>query len=237
MIKQFWQCTQGLLGLYAVTFLQTGSSFAAPVARLDNWRFYPEAVELEINLSASTTPKYFYLAEPPRLVVDLPNTKLGYVSTIQNYWGAVKRIRVSQLHENVTRIVLDLASANSVDPRRIQLQPNSPQNPTRWVLRPTITNYTPSPPPVNLQSLPNLSPSLYPVTPNPRQPFVTVPPLQPRNSSQLPPSTLPPASFPARTNPNPSVPIIPNYQPSVPNIQVIEFGQPLPNPITKYPLN
>ena len=98
-IKQFWQSRHHLLGLYAVIALQTGISVAAPVARLDDWRFDPEAVKLEINLSVSTTPEYFYLAEPPRLVVDLPNTKLGDVLTTQNYVGAIQKIRVAQLND------------------------------------------------------------------------------------------------------------------------------------------
>ncbi len=247
-LRQIWQNHHYLWGLYAVISMQAGSSVAAPTARLDNWRFYPEAVQLEINLSASTTPKYFYLAEPPRLVVDLPNTQLGNVPTIQNYVGAIERIRVSQLNETVTRIVLDLAAGNFVDSNQVQLQKVSQQNPTRWVLRPTITSYTPSAQPGNLQSLPNQAPSnnlllpstLSPITPNSQQPFVTVPPLNPSNSSQLPGSILPPPAFlpqpsnshsiPSATSPDFSVPPIPNYQPDVFNIKVIEFGQPLPKP-------
>ncbi|HYW21843.1 MAG TPA: AMIN domain-containing protein [Nodularia sp. (in: cyanobacteria)] len=247
-IRQSWQSRHHLLGLYAVIALQAGSSVAAPVARLDNWRFYPEAVKLEINLSASTTPNYFYLAEPPRLVVDLPNTKLGNVTTTQNYLGAIQRIRVSQLNDTVTRIVLDLTAGSFVDSNQVQLQLASRQNPTRWVLSPTISSYTPPTQLGNFQSLPNQAPSNYlqlpsslPLTtPNSQQPFVTVPPLNPSNSSPLPGSILPPPSFPQQpsnfnsipspTSPGFSVPTIPNYQPEVSNIEVIEFGQPLPKP-------
>ncbi|MEA5515953.1 AMIN domain-containing protein [Nodularia sp. UHCC 0506] len=247
-IRKFCSIRWWLLGFYTVISLETGSSFAAPAARLDNWRFYPENVQLEINLSASTTPKYFYLSEPPRLVVDLPNTRLGEVPTIQNYPGAIPRIRVSQLNDTVTRIVLDLIAGSFVDSNQVQMQLASRQNPTRWVLRPTITSYTPPTQLGNFQSLPNQVPSNYqqlpstfsPINPNSQQPFVTVPPLNPSNSSQLPDSILPPASFPqqpsnlnsipSQTSPDFSVPTMPNYQPDVSNIKVIEFGQPLPKP-------
>ncbi|MBE9052293.1 AMIN domain-containing protein [Nostocales cyanobacterium LEGE 11386] len=248
-IRQSLQWGKRLFGLYAVILFQTGSSTAAPVARLENWRFYPEAVQLEITLSTGITPQYFYLPEPPRLVVDLPDTKLGYVPTTQNYVGAIQRIRVAQLSDTVTRIVLDLATGNFVDTNKVQLQPASRQNPTRWVLRPTITSYHPSTQPGNFQSLPNnLAPSDYlqlpstlmPTTTNPQQPFVTVPPLTPSNSSQLPGSMLPPATFPNQpgnlnqippvTSPDFSVPAIPNNPPNLPHIEVIEFGQPLPKP-------
>ncbi|WP_341526269.1 AMIN domain-containing protein [Nostoc sp. UHCC 0302] len=139
--REFFQCCKqlfsvSLFGLYAVIAIETGSSAAAPVAKLNNWRFYPEKLRLEINLSAGTTPRYFYLAQPPRIVVDLPDTKLGSVATQQNYSGAIQKIRVSQLSPSVTRIVLDLAANTSFNPKQLQLQPFSPKNPTRWVLRP-----------------------------------------------------------------------------------------------------
>lgn len=124
--NKFLQLSQQLFGiivlsLYAFTILEAGSSqakpvrnqpqnpnyptllppttssFAAPVARLDDWRFYPEVLQLEFTLSAGITPRYFYLPQPPRIVVDLPDTKLGYVPTKQNYSGAIQRIRISQL--------------------------------------------------------------------------------------------------------------------------------------------
>ncbi|WP_414526793.1 AMIN domain-containing protein [Nodularia chucula] len=241
--RQFWQCSQGWLGLFILLSLQSGVSIAAPVAKLDNWNFDPETARLEINLSANTTPRYFYLSEPPRLVVDLPSTNLGDVPTIQNYLGVIQRIRVSQLNDSVTRIVLDLVAENVIDPNQIQLQLVSLQNPTRWVLSPTVTSSSPTQV-RGFQSTPNLAPtnhlqlpSTLPLTtPNPQQPFVTVPPLNRSNSPQLPGSVLPPSSFPQQplnripnnTAPDFSVPIIPQYQPSVSNGTVIEFGQPLP---------
>ncbi|MEA5505013.1 AMIN domain-containing protein [Halotia wernerae UHCC 0503] len=256
--RQFFQWSQWLfsLSLYAAVTLETGSSTAAPLAKLNDWRFNPKAVQLEITLSAGTTPRYFYLSQPPRLVVDLPDTKLGYVSTNENYAGAIQRIRVSQLDATVTRIVLDLAAGTVIDPNQVQLEPVSKKNPTRWVLRPMISSYNrPSIQPVNLQPLPNSLPplptnlpvspnyqelpsTLSPITTNQQQPLFTVPPIAPSNSSQLPGSILPPANFPNQTdnfngtppatNPSFPVPTIPNYPSNAPNIEVIEFGQPLP---------
>jgi hypothetical protein len=249
--RQFLQWSKRLLGLslYAVVTLQAGSSVAAPVARLDDWRFYPDTWQLEITLSAGTTPRYFYLSQPPRLVVDLPDTKVGYVSTNQNYAGAIQRIRVSQLDATVTRIVLDLAAGTFIDPNQLQLQPVSRQNPTRWVLRPMIsTSNRPSLQPGNFQPLPNnlsaspnyqqLPSTLPSVNTNQQQPLFTVPPLAPSNSSQLPGSILPPANLPNQadnfnrtppvTSPGFPVPTIPNYPSNAPSFEVIEFGQPLP---------
>ncbi len=69
-----------LFSLYAAVAFNTNSSIAAPAGELEDWRFSPEGSQLEISLSAPSRPQYFYLSQPPRIVVDLPGTKLGYVS-------------------------------------------------------------------------------------------------------------------------------------------------------------
>lgn len=127
-----------LFSLYAVVAFNTNSSIAAPTGKLEDWRFSPEGSQLEISLSAPSRPEYFYLSQPPRIVVDLPGTKLGYVPTQENYNGAIQRIRVSQLNEDVTRIVMDLAPGVFFERDRVQLQPVSRQNSTVWVFRPLI---------------------------------------------------------------------------------------------------
>lgn len=214
----------------AAIALITNSSLATAqvqLAKLNNWRFSPGTKKLEITLSSGKTPQYFYLAEPPRLVVDIPDTKLGSVSTMQNYTGAIQRVRVSQLSANVTRIVLDLAPGFAADPNQVQLQPVSKQNPTRWVLRPAIAKSTLKPEnshrsattlPQNNSNYLQL-PSTIPSISGTQKPFVTVPPL---TSNQTPANIN--ASFPP-TSPNfptPTATTPPN------NPVVIEFGQPIP---------
>ncbi|BAZ32520.1 hypothetical protein NIES4074_50260 [Cylindrospermum sp. NIES-4074] len=238
------------ISLLAIAFYNS-STIAAPLTQLDNWRFNPKTLQLEITLSAGTTPNYFYLAQPPRLVVDIPNSKLGQVRTQQNYSGAIRSIRVSQLNATMTRIVLDLAPGRVLESNQVQLKPISSKNPTRWVLSPVISHNSTSSKPISLPTSPNNPPlttanpqqplvTVPPPSnnqPNSQQPFVTVPPLTPQNSSQLPNSILPPATFPNQsgnlnkiTVPN-NAPNVPNSQNSpnnVPDIKVIEFGQPLP---------
>lgn len=206
---------------------------AAPFAILDNWRFSPEALQLEFALSAGTTPHYFYLAQPPRIVVDLPNTKLGYVPTQQNYSGVIQRVRVSQLNVGVTRIVLDLAPGSSLDPNQVKLQPVSKKNLTRWVLRPFNSGSRNSVQPGNYPQLPSnlpVIPSNYPQQPSnlPQIPYnYSQPPIspisQPATNQQSPFFTLPPSSnnLPAiPTNQQPFVvvpPLTPNNQSQLPS--------------------
>ncbi|BAY14753.1 hypothetical protein NIES21_05110 [Anabaenopsis circularis NIES-21] len=229
-----------LLGFYTAITLETGSSNAAPIAKLNDWRFYPEAAQLEFMLSAGTKPQYFYLSQPPRLVIDLPDTKLGYVVTKQNYPGAIQRVRVSQLNATITRIVLDLAAGTYIDINQVKLQPISRNNPTRWVLRPFTSSKNLAIQPTNLQpaihSLPPTSHNYYPQTPTPtnlnansnylqlpstlppitanqQQPYITVPPLTSKNPSQIQGSILPPANFPNQSgNLNSTAPLAsPNF--------------------------
>ena len=237
-----------------------GRTMSAPLARLDNWRFSPEALQLEFSLSAGTTPHYFYLAQPPRIVVDLPNTKLGFVPTQQNYTGAVQRVRVSQLNAGVTRIVLDLAPGNYIDPNQVKLQPASKKNPNRWVLRPFSSAYRNSVKPKNYPQLPSNVPSNpynYPQQPNnlPQIPYnYPQPPIsQPTtNNQQSPFVTLPPPSNnlpPIPTNQQqPFVvvpPLTPNNQSQLPSStlpppifsnQPSNFSNPAPVPKPDFPI-
>jgi AMIN domain len=245
-----------LLGFYAAIALETCTNAATPLAKLNNWRFSPKTQQLEITLSAGTTPRYFYLAQPSRLVVDLPNTKLGKVTTQQNYSGAIKSIRVSQLNENDTRIVLDLAPGTVFNPKQVQLQPVSRKNSTRWVLRPVISGKATAVKPANSPPSPQKQPqtpyklqppSNLPVTTtNPQSSLLTVPP----PSNQLPSTitnnlgqpfvTVPPltpnpsSQQPSLILPPPSFPNQPGDLNSIPPFGMSDFPVPtipnVPNP-------
>jgi hypothetical protein len=199
---------------------KTLTSTVKPLAKLEDWRFSPKALQLEMTLSAASKPHYFYLTQPSRIVVDLPDTKLGHVSTRENYSGTIQSVRVAQLKTGVTRIVMDLAPGTFLDPKQVQLQPVSSNNPTHWVLRPLITSYrSPSPsrdyPP---KSTNPQSTTIAPQPPNtkPLSTGLSQPPQPPNShplSTGLSTSPQPPNSQPSSTglsnsqqSPNFSVP-------------------------------
>lgn len=237
-----------LLGFWAAIAIETCTTAVTPVAKLDNWRFSPKTQQLEIILSAGTTPHYFYLAQPSRLVVDLPNTKLGKVSTQQNYSGAIKSIRVSQLNATDTRIVLDLAPGIVFNPKQVQLQPISRKNSTRWVLRPVISGKTTAVKPGNSptsskkqsQTLykPQQPSNLPATTTNLQAPLLTIPPISNdlpstiTNNSGQPFVTVPPlapntsSQQPALTLPPPSFPNQPDNLNNISPSGVSEFPVP-----------
>jgi hypothetical protein len=209
------------------------NSSAAPVARLEDWRFYPEASQLEISLSVASQPRYFYLAQPPRIVIDLPGTKLGNIPTQQSFSGAIQSIRVSQLNANVTRIVMDLAPGILIAPNQVQLQPVSRENPNRWVLRPLIASNGNSLPQGNLSPLPsNFSPTtMTPPLPSNTPPNIYNPPQPPGN---LPPGMYnnppqPPGNYNPPQPPNSSPPrMYNNSSESLGNLPSATYNPPQP---------
>ncbi len=220
-------------------------------AMLEDWRFSPEASQLEITLTAASQPHYFYLSQPSRLVIDLPATKLGYVPTKQNYSGPIQSIRVSQLKAGTTRIVMDLAPGTVINPHQVQLQPVSWQNPTRWVLRPLITSERadnalrdPSQSndlPPTIDNAPQIPSNLPPTIDNAPQPPSNLPPTvynAPQPPSNLPPtvynasqppSNLPPTVYNAPQLPSNLPPTIDNAPQPPSNLPPVLTSQPLRN--------
>ncbi|XGV99464.1 MAG: AMIN domain-containing protein [Leptolyngbya sp. BL-A-14] len=115
---------------------------AVQAASLTQWSFDPAANQLEITVKDGTTPRYFLMAQPARIVVDLPDTALGAVSAQQTYSGAVRQIRVSQFEPGLTRIVMEISPGVSLAPGQVKLQKvgsETAASNSRWVLQPLIT--------------------------------------------------------------------------------------------------
>ncbi|MEW5859455.1 MAG: AMIN domain-containing protein [Cyanobacteriota bacterium] len=224
--------TLSLVG--AIAILGIGAlELKAIAARLTNWRFDPALNQLEITLDEGTTPRYFLLAQPSRIVLDLPNTQVGMVETQQSYSGPIRQIRVSQFEAGVTRIVLDLAPEVVLAPEQVQLQQ---MESGRWVLRPLIAGFQASPTRGGVSS--SLPPAIFPGNQTPD--VVSVSPLN--HSSTLPnlaTPTVPPARISTNNNVSVSVPPLSGAIATAPPVpvresqsssvtRVVEFGQPLP---------
>lgn len=231
--RRYWQLrTLNLVVGGVLLVMPVLRTAIAICASLTSWQFDPAKSQLEITLTEETTPRYFLLAEPPRIVVDLPNTQLGQVATQQTYTGIVRQVRVSQFQDGITRIVLELSpevvlSSEQVKLERIEATPAG----NRWALRPLIVPAT-----TTLPVSPTTLPSTVPATPQRRG--VNVPPLNRPEATT--PATLPPARFPEpmpavrvptlqpSPSPTPSPLAPPQTQNSSPTLPIIEFGQPLP---------
>lgn len=137
---------QRLLGaaIAALSAVTADATFlSVQAASLTNWSFDPAANQLEITVKDGTTPRYFLMAQPARIVVDLPDTAVGAVSAQKTYSGAVRQIRVSQFEPGLTRIVMEISPGVSLAPGQVKLQKvgnsKTQSGNSRWVLQPLIT--------------------------------------------------------------------------------------------------
>ncbi len=126
------------LGLGAGAIATVAVVTPAQAAALTQWRFDPVSQQLEVTIPPGTTPRYFLLAQPTRIVMDLPNIDMGAVSEQETYQGAVRQIRVSQFQPGLTRIVLELSPDAVLAPGQVQLQQLTATSnaSARWALRP-----------------------------------------------------------------------------------------------------
>jgi hypothetical protein len=122
----------------------TENSFPSDVqqiALIRGWRCSAnqDTLQLEFYLSATSLqnvanpqPKYFQLAQPPRLVIDFPNTDLGPNITQENNCDKIQRGKFSLLNSQITRFVFDMNS--QINMNQVQFQASS-SNSSGWVLR------------------------------------------------------------------------------------------------------
>lgn len=145
-----------------------GTPVLAQAGSLAAWNFDPATNHLEVTVKEGITPRYFLMARPARIVLELPDTSLGDVKTQAVYPGAVRQIRVAQFQPGVTRIVMELSPDVILAPGRVELQPvkgnDAKANQTRWMLRPLLAQPANPAPDPSLPSATDL-PSK-PVVPN-----------------------------------------------------------------------
>ncbi len=129
----------GLIGMLTAGTLAIAAA-RVQAAALANWRYDPTARQLEVTVKEGVTPRYFLMAQPARIVLDLPNTEVGEVSVKETYSGAIRQVRVSQFQPGLTRIVMELSADAVFAPGQVKLEKT---NSSTWVLHPLIANAPP----------------------------------------------------------------------------------------------
>lgn len=148
-----------LLGIWSAGFgmglpgtrLEGERAIAATPATLTSWHFNTDSQQLEVVLPGGTTPRYFLLAQPARIVVDLPSVAAGAVAGEQTYGGAIRRVRVAQFEPGLTRIVMELNPDAELAPGQVELAraETLANGETRWTLRPLLVGMAPDQPSQN----------------------------------------------------------------------------------------
>ena len=124
-------------------------SSPAKAGSLESWNFNPNLRQLDLTTDERVQPKVFLMGNPSRLVIDLPGIIQGRSQTQARKEPLIQEIRVGQFDAQTTRMVVELVPGYIIDPKKVQVRP---QSATRWTVqlptpeRVTVDNSLPSKP-------------------------------------------------------------------------------------------
>jgi N-acetylmuramoyl-L-alanine amidase len=105
-----------------LTAALAGLVLARPAsAEIESWRFNRGQNQLEFTTDTDVQPRAQLIANPTRLVIDLPGVRLGRSSFTEplNNAGAFRAVRFGQFDADTTRVVVELAPGYTINPDRI----------------------------------------------------------------------------------------------------------------------
>jgi beta-lactamase class A len=117
---------------------------AAPASAdvLQSWNFDKANNQLTFTTDEAVTPVASLVANPSRIVLDLPGIRFDRAKVNQSLGGVVKGLRIARFEKQTTRLVIDLDPAYSVDPTKVIVKGDSA---TRWTVKlPAFTSAEPS---------------------------------------------------------------------------------------------
>mgnify|MGYP006292131623 FL=1 len=94
----------------------------AEAATLQYWWFNAETNQLVFTTDSGVQPRAQMLFNPTRIVVDLPNTRLGSGRRDQSIGEAVRQVRVGQFDQQTARLVIELGAGYTLDPQSVRVQ-------------------------------------------------------------------------------------------------------------------
>jgi len=123
----------------AIAGVATAAAFSAGApaiaASIGDWSYSPQTGALGFDLSSAEQPQYFLMANPMRIVVDLPGTAHDLQTLEAQAGGVFTQIRAGQAEEGKTRLVLQLAPGTVLQPGQVELIASEGG---RWSLRPLL---------------------------------------------------------------------------------------------------
>ncbi len=124
-MRLHWILPSTLLGILML-------SSSASAARLKSWHFDESQNQLQFDTDETVQPKAQLIFNPTRLVIDLPGTYLDRPNVTESFSGAIRALRIGQVEENVTRIVVDITPGYTLDPQQVKVIPGSDG---RWTVQ------------------------------------------------------------------------------------------------------
>jgi len=99
---------------------------------LASWHFNANQNQLDLTTDEEVQPKVQLLANPSRLIIDLPVINLGRPKTTKKVNSVIQEIRVGQFDADTTRMVVELAPGYQLDPTKVKVRGASP---THWFVQ------------------------------------------------------------------------------------------------------
>jgi AMIN domain len=130
----------GFTGLVAVGAIIL-STLPVRAADIEGWQYDEQSSQLSFVLPDGVKPRYFLMAQPARIVIDIPTTQIGAVPAAQEFTGAVKRITLSQLQPQLMRVILEMSPNASFARGQLKLEnvgDADVASKDRWVLTPIL---------------------------------------------------------------------------------------------------
>ncbi len=103
----------------------------AHAGKLLFWRFESNQNRLIFTTDQGVQPTAQLIANPTRLVIDLPGTMLGRPTINQNLGRVITNLRIGQFDSRTTRLVVELAPGYTLNPQEIKIRGISP---TQWTV-------------------------------------------------------------------------------------------------------
>jgi N-acetylmuramoyl-L-alanine amidase len=97
-------------------------SLPATAAEIVSWQFNTAETRIDFSTSEAVNPEAQMLANPSRLIVDLPGTTLNQPTSNQTLSNGIKSLRVGQFDTDRTRMVLELDPDYAIDPQQVLIQ-------------------------------------------------------------------------------------------------------------------
>jgi hypothetical protein len=168
----------GLLGSLSLAL----TPIAANATPVEGWQFDSATGQVTFIVPDGVEPRYFLMAQPARIVVDIPDTQIGSLPADKTYSdGPIKRVVLEQIQPKLLRATLEMSPKVSFARGQVRLENNGSGtngSNTRWSITPLILGSVATNPGKSAQ--PPAPIAAQPPTAAPK-PAPTQPPIVPNN--------------------------------------------------------
>jgi AMIN domain len=186
---------------------------AANAASVEGWQIDSVTGQVTFIVPDGVEPRYFLMAQPARIVVDIPDTQIGSLPPEKIYSeGPIKRVLLEQIQPKLLRATLEMSPKASFARGQVRLENNGDGTNgtnTRWSITPLILGTT----------APDRSAKTpAPIAAQPPTPEQIQPPIATTNPPGIKPAfpTPPPAEFPPGIAPIDRPVVAPSLRPIAP---------------------